>query len=182
MFRVKGFNSHFFLFSSKLNGLESMRPIVARLRNSNSCVSSRAIDIISNLPEIGCLELIKSLFFMVGGFPYTDESGVIKVGYFSDLQNNLKIGNVLDWSNRIYGKKQDYSESIKYSSSKFAQNNYYKMKSDENDGDREVYANGTGVLRIEDVTLKNEQTIIQLPFYPPYIKDKKIHIWRPEEL
>lgn len=136
------------------------------------------IDSYTNLPDIECLTFVKSLFYMVGGFPYINSSGEIKIKKYSELKENLSKGFVYDWSSRVLGQ-QSGCEELSYSMSDFKRNNYYLNKWDDLDRTKEeledeedVYEDGVGNIKCESKTLDDEQTVHQTPFYSPYILDR----------
>lgn len=155
-------------------------PITAHLLNSDSCVFSRPISLFYNLPDISCLTFIKSLFYMIGAYPVPDVNGVLVPHYFSTIKENKDEGNVIDWSSKDSTLPDEQPKSIKFSMSEFAQNNYYLMKSDELDKSNknsndstDVFADGVGCLHVGNEVLEKDKTIIQVPFYAPFIKNKK---------
>ena len=155
-------------------------PITVHLMNNDGCVTSRPISLFHNLPDISCQTFIKSLFFMIGAYPVPNEYGELVPHFFSDIKRNLELGNVIDWSDKDMTLANEQPDSIKFELSEFAQNNYYLMKSDnlekmEKDAkeEKDVYADGTGRLVVESEVIDRTKTIIQIPFYAPYIKNKK---------
>ena len=44
---------------------------------------------------------------------------------------------------------------------------------DENEDESDVYADGKGIISVGNEIIEKDKTIIQLPFYAPYIKNKK---------
>lgn len=155
-------------------------PITAHLCNSDSCVFSRPISLYYNLPNISCLTFIKSLFYMIGAYPVPNTDGVLIPHYFSTIKANKNAGKAIDWSSKDSTLPDEQPKSIKFSMSEFAQNNYYLMKSDSIDKadknskeDTDVYADGIGCLHVGNEVLEKSKTIIQVPFYAPFMKNKK---------
>lgn len=139
---------------------------------------SYAMDLMSNLPDISCMTFIKALFFMLGAFPSLNTSNEIVPVYYIDIKNNLNNGKILDWSKRITTDVNVLPSKITYEVSGFGQNNYYLMKNDNIEGDgvedeSDVYGSGIGCIKVPNELLDRNKTIIQLPFYGPYIKNKK---------
>lgn len=150
------------------------------LKNSTKCIAPHNIDVIGNLPDIGCLSFVKSLFYMMGAFPYVTSSQEIVPRFFIEIRDNMKSDNVLDWSDKLPGSASDMPSEIKFTSGDFAQRNYYIMKSDDLDSeydpedlDDDVYASGMGILEVDNSTLEVSNTIIQLPFFAPFIRNRK---------
>lgn len=170
-----------FVFSHRLRIIVSMqKDIEVFLKNSEKCISPHSIDVISNLPDIGCLAFVKSLFYMLGAFPYVTSSQEIVPRFFLEIKKNLNDGNVLDWSDKLYGSSSDMPSEIKFTSGDFAQRNHYIMKSDDLDSkydpediDDDVYASGVGTLVVDNSTLEVSNTVIQVPFFAPYILNRK---------
>lgn len=172
-----------FVFNYTLGALQQVdKDIEFFIINSDKVTMPHKIDLVSNLPAISCLTFMKSLFYMLGAYPYVDRNGNIIAKFFSEIKENLNKGNVIDWSSKIVRSANGSGdEEIKFAqSSSYAQRNYYLMKSDDVDAkidpeDRpeDIYDTGIGCVNVENSTLSISQTVIQLPFYPPYIKNTK---------
>ena len=170
-----------FVFSHRLYKIASMqKDIEVFLQNSDRCIVPHNMDVVSNLPDIGCLSFVKSLFYMMGAFPYVTPSQEIVPRFFVEIRDNMKSGNVLDWSDKLPGSTSDMPSEIKFTSGDFAQKNYFIMKSDDLDSeydpedlDDDVYASGVGILEVDNSTLEVGNTIIQLPFFAPFIRNRK---------
>ena len=137
------------------------------------------IDTYTNLPDIDCLELMKSIFYILGSFPYIDNKGAIRAKKYVEIKNNLSAGNVYDWSNKILTTDITNSEITSHLDS-FKQKNYYMSKWDDLDRteadlkeEDDVYEDGVGSIKCQDTTMDKEQTVHQAPFYPPYILNRK---------
>ncbi len=167
-----------FLFSDAVESISPGMPLIVSVSNTNNCISPRNIDIATNLPDIGCSSFLKSLFFMSGGFPVPDVNGGIKMLYFNEIEKNVEDGRILDWSKKVYGRRDELPESVTFGTSDFAQRNYYLMKSDDIENgtkrdETDVYEVGVGIIDVSDKTAEMTKTIVQVPFYPPYIKNRK---------
>lgn len=171
-----------FVFSHRIRQIVSMqKDIEVLLLNNENCNGAHSIDVISNLPDISCLTFVKSLFYMIGAFPHVNKKQEIEPRFFVEIKRNLQTGNVVDWSSRLPTPSSDMPSDIKFGTSDFAQSNYYLMKSDDLDSvydpenvSDDVYAAGIGKLVVEDSTLEVSKTIIQLPFFAPYISNLKL--------
>lgn len=171
-----------FVFSHRLAHVYTMqKDIEVFLKNSDKCIVSHNIDVISNLPDIGCLNFVKSLFYMMGAFPCINTHQEIVPRFFSEIKDNLTSGNVMDWSSKLPGAAYDLPSEIRFAMTDFAQSNHYIMKSDDLESeynpeeiDDDVYASGVGTISVENSTLDLNKTIIQLPFYPPFILNRKL--------
>ncbi len=139
---------------------------------SDSITKGWEIDIETNLPDVSCLTFMKSLYYMIGAFPVTDNDGRIIPLFYKDLLNKSKA---LDWSNKILSSDSELPSKISYSISGFGQKNYYLMKNDEldssNDNEEDVYESGFGSILCDNETLERSKTIIQIPFYGAFLKD-----------
>ncbi len=171
-----------FVFSHRINKIVSMqKDIEIFLMNNDKCIAPHSIDVISNLPDISCLTFVKSLFYMMGAFPCVTSSQEIIPKFFVEIRNNLTAGKVLDWSDKLPGAASDLPSEIKFTTADYAQNNYYIMKSDDLDAaynpeeqDVDVYASGIGRLVVDNSTLEVSSTVIQLPFFAPFIRNRKL--------
>lgn len=171
-----------FVFSHRIAHIFTMtKDIEVFLKSIDKCIEPHNIDVISNLPDIGCLNFVKSLFYMMGSFPYVNSSKEIIPRFYVELRDNLNSGNVLDWSSKLPGAASDLPSEIKFATSDFAQSNYYIMKSDDLDSsydpeniDDDVYAPGIGCLSVENSTLEKSKTVIQVPFFAPYTLNRKL--------
>lgn len=140
---------------------------------------SYTIDLMSNLPDISCMTLIKSLYFMMGAFPTTNADGYIVPIFYTDLKQNIIDNNIIDWSDRVMSGFCELPDKTSYSVSGFGQYNYYMMKSDSleqkksSDEESDVYASGIGCIHVQNEVIDKTKTIIQTPFNPPYLKNKK---------
>lgn len=136
------------------------------------------MDLMSNLPDISCMTLMKALFFMLGAFPSINSAGEIIPVYYTALRDNIIAGNAVDWSKKMTTEYSALPAKMSYSISGFGQRNFYMMKNDNADGEggedeTDVYAPGKGIIYVGNEVIDRNKTIIQLPFYAPYIKNKK---------
>ena len=129
------------------------------------------MDSISSLPDIGCFEFVKSLFYMIGAFPTTGENGNIIPAYYKDLIDNVTNGNVYNWSGKVINEK-DNPKSVDWRVGDFAQNNLYRMKSDDDSQSRGLtddrYKDGVANVIVNNGLLEDEKTVVTLPFYAPF--------------
>lgn len=182
----------FLAFTCDLNGFsvsEIRECNVTRLYSSNntgnikwsekeSNAGSFEMDLMSNLPDISCMTFMKALFFMLGAFPSINSAGEIIPVYYTSLRDNIIAGNAVDWSQKMTTEYSALPAKMTYSVSGFGQRNFYMMKNDNADGEggedeTDVYAAGKGIIYVGNEVIDRNKTIIQLPFYAPYIKNKK---------
>ena len=137
------------------------------------------IDTFTNLPEIDCMTFMKTLFYLLGGFPKIDKQGNIKASLYKDIKNNLKRRNIYNWSGKLLSSSIDEME-ISTNVDGFKQNNYYMNKWDDLDrteddlkDEEDLYEDGIGNIICNDETLDDEQTVQQVPFYPPFLFYRK---------
>ncbi len=136
------------------------------------------MDLMSNLPDISCMTLMKALFFMLGAFPSINTAGEIVPVYYTALRDNILAGNAVDWSQKMTTEHSALPTKTTYSVSGYGQRNFYMMKNDNADGEggedeTDIYAPGKGIIYVGNEVIDRNKTIIQLPFYAPYIKNKK---------
>lgn len=134
------------------------------------------MDLMSNLPDISCMTLVKALFFMLGAFPSINSAGEIIPVYYTALRDNIIAGNAVDWSQKMTTEYSALPTRMTYSISGFGQRNLYMMKNDNADGEvgedeTDVYAPGKGIIYVDNEVIDRNKTIIQLPFYGPFVRD-----------
>lgn len=137
---------------------------------------SHKTDLYPNLPDISCLEFVKSLFYIGGGFPVVEDDGRITIRRYSDIRRNRDSGNVYDWSDRLaVGEPK-----IAYTMKDFAKKNFYRMKHETEDDEGEtynddVYSSEKCVIEIHNDMLDESKTVITLPFYGRYTRQGTNH-------
>lgn len=173
-----------FVFNYKVTNFKVDVPITAHLLNADECITNHPISLFYNLPDISCLTFIKSLFYMIGAYPSLNELGELVPLYYTEIEKNLLSKNYIDWSTKDTSSYRVLPDEIRLQLSDFAQNNYYLMKSDnieeksrEKKEEYDIYADGMGILKIDNEIIDKEKTVIQLPFYAPYIKNKKFPMY-----
>lgn len=169
-----------FVFSHKIYQITNASSITCDIVDVSKCLGTHSIDIMSNLPDISCLAFMKALYFMLGAFPQVDVNGNIVPHFFNDIENNLNTGNTLDWSKKLLGEDGKEATKTTYVCGSYGQRNRYLMKSDpseegdeEDKDNKDIYAKGVGEIIVGNETLDRVKNIIQVPFYAPYIKNKK---------
>lgn len=157
---------------------EKVDPNNIQWNRPESSAGAIQMDLMSNLPDISCMTLMKALFFMLGAFPSINSAGEIIPVYYTALRDNIIAGNAVDWSQKMTTEYSALPAKMTYSVSGFGQRNFYMMKNDNADGEggedeTDVYASGKGIIYVGNEVIDRNKTIIQLPFYAPYIKNKK---------
>lgn len=176
-----GYSPIIFAFSHRIGVVKLVqKDIEVFIKNGESCTNPHPIDIVGNLPDIGCMEFVKSLFYMMGAFPVVNSEGEIVPRFYTKIKENLESGKVVDWSSRCSGQYDDGKGEIQFSQKDNSQRNYYLMKSDsldkksDPDGDlSDEYAPGIGCIEVDNPTLSMSKTVIQLPFFAPFIRSKE---------
>lgn len=135
-------------------------------------------DVFSNLPDISCLEFMKSLFYVMGAFPGLSRDGEIIPLRYSTIRRNISNGNTADWSEKISSAVHENPEKIAFKVSGFGQNNYFLLKNDDLDQTEpeegeDVYEAGKMKIVCDNNSLERNKTIIQIPWFGPYLKSGK---------
>lgn len=137
-------------------------------------------DIISNLPDVSCLDFVKSLFHMTGSYPMSVD-GEIKMRNVQEIFDNLS--DAADWTRYILTEERADTDDVSFSIGDYARRNWYLTKSDEIekilnkedksrfDAQEDEYADGYAM--VEDVNNldDDDKTIVQVPWNAPYIKN-----------
>lgn len=132
------------------------------------------------LPDISCFTLLKSLFYMLGGFPKITSGGAIGISYYTDIRDNLQAGSVYDWTGYAcidYGADPD---TLKYTNGNLAQRNHLLMKNESLEREEigrtdDVYSAPDFALQCENGTLEKVKTLHQFPFYGRFIRNGQHH-------
>lgn len=136
--------------------------------------------VFENLPDISCMTLLKSLYFMLGGFPKLTDDGKIGISFFTDLRKNLQNGDIYDWSAYVLFNYGEELQSLKFTNGNLARKNYYLMKN-ENPEEKsritteDMYFSPLFSIDCANMTLEKDKTIFQFPFYGKYMRDGKHH-------
>ena len=138
-----------------------------------------------NLPDISCMEFVKSLYYIIGGFPCIDDKGNILVRFYEDITKCFLEGTTLDWTSKVLypNDKQLDLTFIGDTLSYLAQNNYYLMSNDEVDSygnpkppykyGEDRYEHSYGNIVINNSNLPLAETIIKLPYSGKFLANKK---------
>lgn len=174
---------YFFGFDAYAYAIVDQKPIsiIPQGEVSTDVIKGRETDIFSNLPDISCMDFMKSLFYIIGATPISNANGEIIPMCYDSLRLNIERGKVLDWSNKIMTSPSSLPEKIDFKLSGTAQRNYYLLKNDEldemtsadEDNDDDIYESGMMCLQCDDQTLDKDKTIIQVPWYGAWLKNGK---------
>lgn len=132
------------------------------------------------LPDISCFTLLKSLFYVLGGFPKITSGGAIGISYYTELRDNLQAGIVYDWTGYAcidYGADPD---TLKYTNGNLAQRNALLMKNESLERQEigrtdDVYDAPAFALECENGTLEKVKTLHQFPFFGRFIRNGQHH-------
>lgn len=126
------------------------------------------VDIYSCLPDISCLEFVKSLFVMSGAVPVVRRDGSIGRMYYSDLIDNTPSAK--DWSSKfIQTENISYREDLAQHNYILMQNEDMKSKNEVKDGD-DVFEGNLWNVEIQDKYLEEDKELYKLPFYGRWLK------------
>lgn len=136
-------------------------------------IGGHKIETFNNLPDISCMTLLKSLYYMIGGFPKIDADGRLGVSYFTDLKKNIANGNVYNWSK--YLLEGNKLPEINFTNKNFGQNNYYLMKNESLDesskkDSEDVFGGNKFCIRCDNENLERNKTVHQFPFYGKFLQ------------
>lgn len=132
-------------------------------------------DLIANLPEVTCMDFIKSLFYQIGSFPKILPNGNITAFGYNDFKENIK--KAYDWTGRVMNLEH---ENISWKVGSFSGKSKYLMKSDSEGKDKDdifeiydyddVYEQANGKVVLNSDYEKKETTVVTLPWYAPFIQ------------
>lgn len=146
------------------------------LRYDDISDEGRYINIFQNLPDISCLDFLKSLGHITGTYPIMKD-GAVKYRRYSEIEDNISSGKIYNWSSYLLSEDTDNHEldfSLASLSESYAQKNYFLMKNDEVSSTGEEkptelledrYKHSYGKILIGNSSLDNVSTFAQLPFY-----------------
>lgn len=134
------------------------------------------VDFTNSLPDLTCMDFIKSIYQILGGFPMRNTDGSIGISYYGDF--SAKKNEAYDWSDKLLFK--DKAEKVEIGSTEWkARNNYYLSKSDKleiitkkeiPDENADVYQDGYFNITIDGAELEDDATMITLPYSTEFLK------------
>lgn len=148
------------------------------------------INLFKNLPDISCLDFIKSICYALGGYPY-QEGNVVKIQKYSNIIEAIKTGDIKDWSGKITHANGTNAENFSFTLADatdltLAKKNYFLMKNDEvdeygnekkNDKREDAYAHGYTCIKVDNDLLDECQTIFTFPFYGGFLWQKDYYYY-----
>lgn len=144
------------------------------------------VNLFKNLPDISCVDFIKSVCYALGGYPYQTGDGAIMVQEYTDIIDRIDSGDVSNWSDKILKANGANTEDFNFdpnnvTSLTLAKKNYFLMKNDkldeygneeENDKLDDAYKHGYECIEVDSDMLDNTQTLFTFPFYGGFLWEK----------
>ena len=144
------------------------------------------INLFKNLPDISCLDFVKAIFYALGGYPYQDADGKIKIQQYAELIQSINNGAVYNWQNKSLKGVGNNTEDFDYDANNvtgltLGRKNYYLMKNDkvddygneeENDKLEDAYEHGYECIEVDSDMLEKTQTIFTFPFQGGFLWSK----------
>lgn len=163
----------------------SLRMYVAVTNYPMAC----CINLYKNLPDISCMEFIKSVCYALGGFPYMDATGKIKLQEYSRVVSHIGTGDVYDWTAKSLKALGADKEEFVYSPTEatgltLAKKNYFLMKNDKldefgeeepNNKQEDAYEHGYNCVSVDSDMLDEVQTLFTFPFYGGFLWQKDFY-------
>ena len=148
-----------------------------------------SINLFKNLPDISCLDFVKSIFFALGSYPYQDKDNIIKMQQYTNIVQRIKEHDVCDWSAKSLKGLGDNTEAINYESGSITsltlgRKNYILMKNDsideygnekKNNKLEDAYEQGYACISVESDMLDKVQTLFTFPFYGGFLWQKDLY-------
>lgn len=177
----------FFAFSHGIRSMESEpMKLIPEGQLSDNVKNGFEMDKYSNLPDVSCFNFMKSLFYMMGAFPFVNNDGYIVPLFYDDIRKHRSNGESVDWSSRLYDTPATKPEKVDYKVSGFSQKNFYLLKNDDLDmtekeraEQEDVYEDGMMCVEVDNNTLDKSRTVIQIPWYGPFLKDRNKPSYNP---
>lgn len=144
-------NSKGDLAEQSLNGT-----ITITAKISDDVIVGNEFPLAQNLPDIKIIDFLRSIFVLSGTYPKLS-SGDIQLVRFNRIWEN--VAKAKDWTNKLIPTNANSPEKVEFVVNSWAKRNWYKWKEDE----KTIY-NYDGVLDIDNATLDEERTVIELPF------------------
>lgn len=145
-------NSQGNLAEQDLNGTITITAAI-----SDEVIVGNDYPIAQNLPDIKILDFLKTIFVLSGTYPtISTENSILLVRYNRIWEN---LAKAKDWTTKLIPTNINTPKKTEYVVSSWARINSYKWKQDE----KTIY-NYDGVLAIDNSTLDDARTVIELPF------------------
>lgn len=150
-------------------------------------VHGACVNVFQNLPDISCMEFVKSIFYALGGYPFQSSTDdIIGLQQYSTIINKIRKNEINDWSHKIINPSGTDKDNFIYQTEdvtglSLCKKNYFLMKNDEvddfgkeqqNSKKETAYEHGYLSVDVEDDLLENTQTLFTFPFYGMYLWEK----------
>ena len=150
------------------------------------------VNLFNNLPDISCLDFVKSICYALGGYPYQDADGVIRIQKYSQIISRINQGETDDYSNKIINAASSLNaENVIFNPNdstglNLAKKNYFLMKNDEvddfglekkNDKNEDAYAHGYACVKVDNDLLEEHQTLFTFPFFGGFLWQKDYYYY-----
>jgi hypothetical protein len=110
-----------------------------------------------NLPDITCLDFVKTFMLLFGLFAYYDKDSTNKIRFFSVDEIYSRKSIAKDWTNKLVTGNR--VENITFTFQDYAQKNHIRYLKDETVG-----TNANGYIEVDNQTLEKEKDIAELKF------------------
>ena len=144
------------------------------------------VNLFKNLPDISCMDFIKSVCYALGGYPTQTNVNTINLTKYADIITRINAGEVNDWSKKVLKGLGENLDDLSFEPNDvtgltLAQKNYYLMKNDKIDefGNEEdnnkledAYQHGYEKIELASDMVEPSQTIFTYPFYGGILWEK----------
>lgn len=144
------------------------------------------VNLFKNLPDISCMDFIKSVCYALGGYPTQTDVNAINLTKYANIIAQINAGGVNEWSGKALKGIGENLEELSFEPNSvtglsLAQKNYYLMKNDkidefgnEEDNDKleDAYSHGYEKIELASDMLEHSQTIFTYPFYGGLLWEK----------
>lgn len=130
----------------------------------------------ASLPDISCMDFVKTLYQLCGGVPYVASDGSVKCLRYDDIKDNMTNGQYSDWSSKVIGAIQEQPDVIEFGIDGICRNNHLKAKSDEENGNDVIYERGGINVEVGGELLEESADVMTIPFYTGVVQDNKAKV------
>lgn len=145
------------------------------------------VNVFKNLPDISCMEFVKSIFYALGGYPYQSSTNdTIGLQQYSAIIDQIRRNDIYDWSKKVINPlgsdKDNYAfQAQETTGLNLCRKNYFLMKNDDlddfgkeqqNDKKETAYEHGYLSVDVDSDLIDKTQTLFTFPFYGMYLWEK----------
>lgn len=132
------------------------------------------------LPDLSAMQLMKSIYYILGGFPKVNTDGSLGISYFTDIRDNLTNGNVYDWSDCALIDYGADPATLKFTNGNLGIENYLLMRNESTDEQEtsktdDIYGSPLFSFTCANKVLDKAKTLHQFPFYGRFIQNGTHH-------